>query len=156
MSARFDPADGARLVSVARADRSLSQTDLAQAAGMRQPNVAAIESGRRSVSADALERLLGAADYRPSVALEERAGQIVDIGRRHGLRNIRVFGSTVNGTDHFTSDIDLLAKLDEDRSYFDIGAFVSEVEALTGFPVDVVIDNAQRPAFLAHTELVPL
>lgn len=85
MGSRFSAAQAATLVASARADRKLSQTELARAAGMSQPNVAAIEAGRRSIGPEVLERLLRAADYRPSVAVEENADRIIDIGKRHGI-----------------------------------------------------------------------
>ncbi|GLI26222.1 hypothetical protein ARHIZOSPH14_04640 [Agromyces rhizosphaerae] len=156
MGDRFDTERAGALVAAARADRGMSQTELARAAGMSQPNVAAIESGRRVVSAEVLERLLRAADYRPSIPLEESADEIVAAGERHGLRDIRVFGSIARGSDHFASDIDLLARVDDERGYFDIAMFQNAVEAITGFPVDVVVDDAGRPAFLDDAELVAL
>ncbi len=156
MSDRFDTTRGGALVAAARADRGISQTELARAAGMSQPNVAAIESGRRVVGAEVLERLLRAADYRPSIPLEDLADVIIAEGARCGMHDLRVFGSIARGTDHFTSDIDLLARIDPDRGYFDIAMFQNAVEALTGFPVDVVVDDANRPGFLESTDLVAL
>jgi hypothetical protein len=134
----------------------MSQTELARAARMSQPNIAAIEAGRRAVGPEVLERLLRAADYRPSLPLEEAAEAIVTAGLRRGIRDIRVFGSIAHGADHFTSDIDLLARVDEGRGYFDIAMFQNDVESLTGFPVDVVVDDSARPAFLDDATVVPL
>ncbi|MDQ1137819.1 putative nucleotidyltransferase [Microbacterium sp. SORGH_AS 1204] len=156
MSVRFDRYRAPQLVRAARIDRGMSQAELARAAGMSQPNVAAIETGLRTPSEDALMRLLRAADYRPSLAVEEHAGAIVDAGARYGLRDIRVFGSVATGADHFTSDIDLLARVDSGRGYFDIAAFTNSVEELTGFPIDVIVDDERRPAFLASTPTVAL
>lgn len=134
----------------------MSQAQLARAAEMSQPNVAAIESGARRVGESVLERLLRAADYRPSLPLETAAGAIVAAGEDHGIRDIRVFGSIATGSDHFTSDIDLLARIDPGRSYLDIAQFQNAVEALTGFPVDVVIDDDSRPAFLDDAVMIAL
>lgn len=156
MAHRFDTSQGAALVIAARADSRMSQTELARAAGMSQPNVAAIEAGRRTVSPDVLERLLRAADYRPGIPLEAAAGAIVAAGERHGVHDIRVFGSVARGADHFTSDIDLLARLDQGRGYFDVAMFQNAVDALTGFPADVVVDSPERTALLDHADVVPL
>ncbi len=156
MAHRFDTRRSAALVAAARADRQMSQTELARAARMSQPNIAAIEAGRRAVGPEVLERLLRAADYRPSLPLEEAAEAIVTAGLRRGIRDIRVFGSIAHGADHFTSDIDLLARVDEGRGYFDIAMFQNDVESLTGFPVDVVVDDSARPAFLDDATVVPL
>ena len=156
MTPRFDTTRAAQLVRAARDDRGLSQAELAGAAGMSQPHIAAIESGRRKVGAAVLERILQAADYRPSVALESQTGAVVEAGARHGIHNIRVFGSAAEGADHFTSDIDLLAEVEAGRGYFDIGAFISEVEQITGFPVDLIVDGPRAPEFVRRGELVAL
>lgn len=156
MPDRFDLRRAGTLVKAARTDRHMSQAELARAAGMSQPHVAAIESGRRIISAEVLERLLSEADYRPSLALEEHADAIVERATRHGLHDLRVFGSIATGSDHFTSDIDLLARLSTGRSYFDLAMFQNEVEELTGFPVDVIVDDANRPSFLVDAPMVAL
>lgn len=134
----------------------MSQAQLARAAEMSQPNVAAIESGARRAGESVLERLLRAADYRPSLPLETAADAIVAAGEAHGIHDIRVFGSIATGSDHFTSDIDLLARIDPGRSYLDVALFQNAVEALTGFPVDVVIDDDSRPAFLDDAVMISL
>jgi len=152
----FDRSRAPHLVRAARLDRKMSQADLARAAGMSQPNVAAIENGTRNPSDDAFERLLRAADYRPSLALEENADAIVEAGRKHGLHDIRVFGSIATGADHFMSDINLLTRVDVGRGYFDIAAFTHAVEELTGFPVDVAVNDDRRPAFLDSASMVAL
>jgi predicted nucleotidyltransferase len=153
---RFDTGHAATLVRAARDDRGMSQAELARAAEMSQPHIAAIETNRRRVGPEVLERILRAADYRPSVALEAQARKIIRAGARRGIHNIRVFGSTARGADHFSSDIDLLADVDAGRGYFDIGAFISEVEQLTGFSVDLVVDGPDAPAFLGAERVVPL
>lgn len=153
---RFDTRQASTLVAAARADARMSQAQLARAAGMSQPNVAAIESGTRAAGASVLERLLRAADYRPSLPLEMSADAIVAAGEENGIQDIRVFGSVATGSDHFTSDIDVLARIDAGRSYLDIAMFQNVVEALTGFPVDVVIDDDARPGFLDDAPMIAL
>lgn len=155
---RFDPAQAPALLRAARDDAGLSQSELASKAGVQQSNLAAIESGRRSVSAELLERLLAAADYRPSIALEQQAQAIGDLAEDFGFRNVRVFGSAARGTDHFTSDIDLLADVDARRRVpFGFGGFVAAVEQLTGFRVDLVLDGGSSPYLSTiRTAAVPL
>jgi len=142
--------DAAVLVREARLDAGLSQRELAERAGTRQSNIAAIESGRRGISEELLKALLIAADYRPSLALEDAAAGIVEAARRLGFSNVRAFGSVVRGDDTRESDIDLLVDPPSARrAPFALGAFTAEVEALTGFPVDVVIDRGDSP-YLRH------
>lgn len=138
--------DAATLVREARLDAGLSQRELAERAGTRQANIAAIESGRRRVSDELLDSLLAAADYRPSLALENAAAQVVEAAERLGFSHVRVFGSVVRGDDTHASDIDLLVDAPRTRRVpFALGAFTAEVEALTGFGVDVVIDRGDSP-----------
>ncbi len=64
----------------------------------------------------------------------ERA-RICDIAARHGVHNVRIFGSVARG--EAESDLDLLIDLEPDRSLLDLVALKSELETLLGIPVDV-------------------
>src|SRR5699024_11181543 len=69
-SMKFLDADRApALIRTARLAAGYSQAELARRAGLRQSHVAAMESGRRPVSAEMLGRVLRAARYRPSIPL---------------------------------------------------------------------------------------
>lgn len=131
------------LVRSARADAGLTQAELARRAGIQQSSLAQIEGGRRAVSEEMLERILSAADYRPSVALAAYADRIIELGRRRGLVDIRVFGSALAGEDGFHSDIDLVVTPEAGTDLFDVLLFAAEVEELTGFPVDAVSDQSR-------------
>lgn len=129
------------LVRRAREDAGLSQRVLAERAGLRQPNLAAIESGSREPSSDLLDRILIAARLRPSIPLELFADRVRAIATRHGLGDVRVFGSAVRGTDTDRSDVDLLVSADDNVDYLALAAFRGEVQALLGFPVDTLVDD---------------
>ena len=154
---RFRCDDAPALIRAARADAGLTQLELARRAGLRQSSLAQMESGTRTVSARMLERVLRAADYRPSVPLAAHADEIRERALAHGLGNIRVFGSAVRGEDGFDSDIDLVVTPSAGTDLFDLALFIREVEELTGFPTDAVSD-AEIPAALADAvrEAVPL
>jgi uncharacterized protein len=146
------------LIRLAREDIGMSQSDLARAAKMQQPTISAYESGRRRPRPETLERILKAAKTRPSLTLEIFSDDIVDAARRNHLRDVRVFGSSVRGTDNEDSDIDLLVALTPETSLFDLGGFVAEVEAMTGFSVDVMTDDQLENEHFAHVldQAVPL
>ncbi|MGH2581265.1 MAG: nucleotidyltransferase family protein [Anaerolineales bacterium] len=74
-------------------------------------------------------------------ALKKNRQKIFQIAKRHGVYNIRVFGSAVTGDAKPESDIDLLVDLAEGQSLFDLGAFLVEVEQILGVPVDVVTEK---------------
>lgn len=142
---RFDSDDARDLIRTARLDAGLTQTELAERAGMRQPTIAQIESGSRKISSEMLERILQAADYRPALALERVVSQVRDIASELGLRNVRVFGSVARNEDGYDSDIDLVVSADDGVDLFDLAYFGERVRQITGFPVDVVVDNGPVP-----------
>jgi uncharacterized protein len=144
-----------RVLRAAREDAGMTQRALAEAAGIRQPNLAAIESGTRSVSEQTLDEILAAADYRPSIPVALFRDEIVELGARLGVINIRVFGSVAHGTDHHSSDVDLLVDLADEQAPFAVGAFQSYVEDLVRFDVDVVVDRPGTPERI-RDEAVPL
>jgi predicted nucleotidyltransferase len=138
------------LLRAAREDVQMTQAELAAAAGIHQPTLAAYESGRRSPSAKTMQKILRAARIRPSIPLKLYADDIVAAAAAHGIESVRVFGSTLTGDDTETSDIDLLIATRSGVSIFDVGAFALEVEELTGFDVDIITERqAEKPRF-AH------
>lgn len=133
----------------------MTQRALAEAVGARQPHIAGIEAGRRTVSVEMLERLLEAADYRPSLALAAHRDELLALGVRRGIEDIHVFGSVARGADHHRSDVDLLVRLSPDADPLDYALFVDDATSLLGFDVDVVVDDASTPEHVRDTA-VPL
>lgn len=70
--------------------------------------------------------------------------EILAIARKHGASNVRVFGSIARGEADEESDIDLLVDLDAERSLFDLGALVVELNESIGHRVDVVTERGIR------------
>ena len=138
---RFRRDDAPSLVRAARQDASLTQAELAGMTGMSQSTLAQIESGRRAVSAELLERILRAADYRPSVPLAHYASSISSYAQERGLGFLRVFGSVARGTDGFESDIDLIGTPTRELSLFELADIASFTSELTGFPTEVHADT---------------
>lgn len=56
--------DIGRRIAELRKERGISQTQLANAIGMKQPNLANIEAGRFSTTIDVLERIAKALDVK--------------------------------------------------------------------------------------------
>ena len=128
------------LLRVARLAAGATQREFAASLGIAQPNLAAIESGRRTVSAEYLAELLEAAGYRPSLALSRARDQVLESAAKYGFSNVRVFGSIAAGTDDFGSDIDLLVDAPPAIG-IEFGLLADDIEQLTGFPVDLLIDR---------------
>jgi uncharacterized protein len=72
---------------------------------------------------------------RRAVTLDEvraRREEIVRLGERYGIRNIRVFGSVARGEATADSDLDLLVDVDRGHGYFDMAGFALGVEEELG------------------------
>lgn len=67
--------------------------------------------------------------------------EILALAERHGAYNVRVFGSAARGQAEADSDIDLLVDLEPDRSLFDLGGFLVELEDLLDARVDILTEK---------------
>ena len=80
--------------------------------------------------------------------LSHRA-DILALAERHGVTNVRLFGSVARGTDGPGSDIDLLIDpvlpIKESFGFLDFQEEVSSL--LEGYPVDVVFSAGLFPPF---------
>jgi uncharacterized protein len=63
--------------------------------------------------------------------------QILETAARHGLRDVRVFGSVAGGDAIETSDVDLLVAPGVDTTLFDLSGFALDIEEIVGRHVDV-------------------
>ncbi len=84
--------------------------------------------------------------------------KILDITRRYGLTNVRVFGSAVRGEIDDKSDLDLLVLPGPGFTLLKQAALTRELEGLVGRPVDVVSERGLRPRIRRRVldEAVPL
>jgi len=73
--------------------------------------------------------------------LISKRDEIIRISALRGAKNIRIFGSAVRGTARSDYDIDFLVDLDPDRSLFDLGGLLMELQQLLGREVDVVTEQ---------------
>lgn len=130
----------------------LTQAEVARAAGMRQPDLSAIEHGRRD-GAELHRRVQAAIRdlVRPSAILadEELRRDLRECLLQHGARDARVFGSTARGEDRPGSDLDIMARFPPGFDLFDLMEVEAELEGLLGIRVDVVSDDDRTPYALA-------
>lgn len=68
--------------------------------------------------------------------------EILNLAAKHGIKNLRVFGSFARGEATENSDLDLLVELEPERSLLDRIGFLQDVEDLLGRKVDVVNERA--------------
>jgi hypothetical protein len=83
---------------------------------------------------------------------------ILEAAARHGIGQVRVFGSVARGEAGRGSDLDLLVSVAAGRSLLDLVAFWQEVQELLGYDVDVVADGGVSPYLRdqIYAEAVPL
>ena len=71
--------------------------------------------------------------------------QIVELARKRGAYNVRVFGSVARGEQSSGSDIDLLVDFEPGRSLLDLTGLWLDLEGALGCKVDVVSSRGLRP-----------
>lgn len=77
--------------------------------------------------------------------LEQYTSDILQVAKRHGVCNVRVFGSFADGTSTSSSDLDLLVNLEPERDLLDLIALKQDLEERILRKVDVVTENALSP-----------
>lgn len=90
--------------------------------------------------------------------LRKYRAEILDLAKRHGAGNVRVFGSLARDEGAETSDLDLLVTLAEGTSLLDLVGLKQDLEDLVHRPVDVVTERSLSPYLRERvlSEAVPL
>ena len=90
--------------------------------------------------------------------LRDKRQEILEIAAKHGAYNVRIFGSVPRGEADEKSDINMLVELEEERSLFDLGGLLMDLERLLGCKVDVVTVRGLRKRIRERVlkEAVPL
>ena len=78
--------------------------------------------------------------------IEAHRIRILTLAERHGVRNVRVFGSMARGDADDASDVDLLVSLAPDKTGLALGALLMDVQGLLGAGVEVLTENGLHPA----------
>lgn len=71
--------------------------------------------------------------------------ELAEIGVRHGVQNIRVFGSVARGEADEASDLDLLVDVIPGRGLLALSAFAGEVEERLHVVIQVATVNGLKP-----------
>ncbi|MCY4587848.1 MAG: nucleotidyltransferase family protein [Bryobacterales bacterium] len=77
--------------------------------------------------------------------IENHRTKILDLADRHGVRDVRVFGSMARGDADDASDVDLLVSLSPERTGLALGALLMDVQGLLNRRVEVVTENSLHP-----------
>ena len=73
--------------------------------------------------------------------IENNRSKILALADRHGVRNVRVFGSMARGDADDTSDVDLLVSLPPDKTGLALGGLLMDVQDLLQRRVEVVTER---------------
>lgn len=133
-----------------RAERlaaGMSQSELARAARVPQPNLSAYENGRRRPSAEVLERIEHALAGSVLRRVERHRDDILALVAEHHAESPRVFGSVARGDDEPGSDLDLLVDFTDDATLLDEVGLRLALSDLLRVDVDVVAADALRGEF---------
>lgn len=84
--------------------------------------------------------------------------EILTLAAKHGVEEVRLFGSVARGEEDKNSDIDLLVRLERGRSLLDHIAFQQDVQDLLGVRVDVISEGGVSPYIRADVlrEAIPV
>ncbi|HTG37123.1 MAG TPA: nucleotidyltransferase family protein [Thermoanaerobaculia bacterium] len=74
--------------------------------------------------------------------LQGKREEILEIAKRHGADQVRVFGSVARGEARPDSDIDFLVRPGSKTSAWFPAGLVLDLEALLGRKVDILTENA--------------
>ncbi|WP_340540287.1 helix-turn-helix domain-containing protein [Nocardioides sp. GXZ039] len=142
----------------ARRAAGLTQSQLARAARVSQPNLSAYENGRRRPSPEVLDRLRRALAGRPSARVATHRDAIHDLAAQFHAVDPRVFGSVARGDDEPGSDVDLVVDFTEEASLLDEVGLRLALRDLLQVEVDVVASDGLRGAFRERvlSEAVPV
>ncbi len=90
--------------------------------------------------------------------LLEKRDEIRRIAARHGVRNVRVFGSVARGEARADSDLDLLVDTGPETSSWFPAGLVLDLEEVLGCKVQVVTEKGLNPDLKERVlqEAVPL
>jgi uncharacterized protein len=71
--------------------------------------------------------------------------RILEAATKHGIGNVRVFGSRARGDATSESDLDLLVEFSDETSLLDVIAFEQELQDLLGIRVETASDRTLHP-----------
>ena len=78
--------------------------------------------------------------------MEDHRSEILALAERHGIRDVRVFGSMAREDADDVSDVDLLVSLAPGKSGLALGGLLMDVQDLLQRRVEVVTEGSLHPA----------
>jgi len=90
--------------------------------------------------------------------LRQKRSAILEIARKWGAYDVRIFGSIARGEAGPSSDVDFIVRFHPDRSLLDHGGLLMDLQELLGIKVDIISEGGMRDRFRKHVmkEAIPL
>lgn len=90
--------------------------------------------------------------------VKEKRAEILAVATKHGAYHVRIFGSVARGEADSESDVDFLVEMEPNRTLFDLGGLLMELQDLLGCQVDVVTEKGLRQRIRERvlSEAIPL
>jgi uncharacterized protein len=140
-----------------RAAAGLTQRELAELTGVKQPLIAAVERGTRQPTPAVREAIEAALRLRPSQMLGLLRGRVLAAVEAVGGSDVRVVGSVARGEDEPGSDLDLLVTFPPEADIVTLLTLQEELSNALTIPVDLVSAGSSGPVLdRALAEAVPL
>jgi hypothetical protein len=131
-------------IKAERIAAGMTQSALAHAAGVPQPNLSAYENDRRSPSPEVLSRITKALRNRPSLRVDSHRDDILSLVVHYHASHPRLIGSVARGEDRPDSDVDLLVDFYDDASFLDEVGLRRSLTELLKVSVDVIASDNLR------------
>lgn len=140
-----------------RAAAGLTQRELAELTGVKQPLIAAVERGTRQPTPAVREAIEAALRLRPSQLLGLLRDRVLAAVEAAGGSDVRVVGSVARGEDEPGSDLDLLVTFPPEADIITLLTLQEELSNALTIPVDLVSAGSSGPVLdRALAEAVPL
>lgn len=140
-----------------RAAAGLTQRELAELTGVKQPLIAAVERGTRQPTPAVREAIEAALRLRPSQLLGLLRDRVLAAVEAVGGSDVRVVGSVARGEDEPGSDLDLLVTFPPEADIITLLTLQEELSDALTVPVDLVSAGSSGPVLdRALAEAVPL
>jgi predicted nucleotidyltransferase len=100
---------------------------------------------------DKPEHFLESKTFRANIdamkALAAHRAELRELASRYDVKNPRIFGSVLTGSDDEESDLDLLVDATDTTSLFTLGGLQDEAQELLGIPVHVSTPGNLSPKY---------
>ncbi|MDO9548172.1 MAG: nucleotidyltransferase family protein [Candidatus Marinimicrobia bacterium] len=84
--------------------------------------------------------------------MDEKIKEIVEMLKRHGAKEIKIFGSYVRDETREESDLDILVEFSERKSLLDLVGIEQELEEALGIKVDLLTRKSISPYLIDRIE----